>query len=169
VRSSPSAVLVATFAAIAIAVASAAAAQESAGVDPFTVLAAHRGAASPVPPRALAVIPERHTDRLIRFVDVLVAIDPQFDDLATGAGLDGRRAVQLRTQEARVPIFVRKDEPTVATLLQVPIGARIQLTGVLVPRGSRYLFLAAEVRPAVARPVTSARPSRPAAGTRADQ
>jgi hypothetical protein len=146
---------------LAIGTASIALAQDATGVDPFGVLGAHRGSASPVPPRALAVIPERHTDRLLRFVDVLVAIDPQFDDLATGAGLDGRRAIQIRTQEARVPIFVRKDEPSVATLLQVPIGARVQVTGVLVPRGSRYLFLASEVRPAPTRSASGRAPSRP--------
>ncbi len=129
--------------------------------DPFAVLSAHRGEASPVPPRALAVIPERHTDRLLRFVDILVAIDPQLDDLATGAGLDGRHAVQLRTQEARVPVFVRKDEASIATLLQLPMGSRIQVTGVLVPRGSRYLFLASEVRPAPATRATTTTHPRP--------
>ena len=117
--------------------------------DPFAVLSARQNAnAAPVPPRALAVIPERHTGRLIRMVDVLVAIDPQFDDVATGAGLDGGRAIQLRTREARVPIFVQKNDASIATLLQLPIGSRVEVRGVLVSRGSRYLFLASEVRPA---------------------
>lgn len=117
--------------------------------DPFAVLPAQRSAnAAPVPPRALAVIPERHTGHLIEMVDVLVAIDPQFDDVATGAGLDGRGAIQIRTREARVPIFVRKTDSSIATLLQLPIGSRVKVQGVLVSRGSRYLFLASEVRPA---------------------
>jgi hypothetical protein len=123
-------------------------AQDAAAADPFALLASHQGTAGPVPPRALAVIPERHVGRLIRVVDALSAIDPQFDDLATGAGLDGRRAIQIRTREARVPIFVRKDEATVATMLQLPIGAEIQVTGILISRGGRYLFLASEVRAA---------------------
>jgi len=119
--------------------------------DPFAVLSARQNANAapvPVPPRALAVIPERHTGRLIKMVDVLVAIDPQLDDVATGAGLDGGRAIQLRTREARVPIFVQKNDASIATLLQLPIGSRVEVRGVLISRGSRYLFLASEVRPA---------------------
>jgi len=116
--------------------------------DPFAILEGRsEGQPVRVPPRALAVIPERHTARLIRVVDVLVAIDPQFDDLATGAGLDGRRAIQLRTREARVPIFVEKNDGTISTLLSMPIGTPVEVEGVLVARGSRYLFLAARVRP----------------------
>lgn len=137
---------------------SAIATAQEAEADPFAVLAAQGGSAGLVPPRALAVIPERHVGRLIRMVDVLAAIDPQFDDLATGAGLDGRHAIQIRTREARVPIFVRKDEASVATLLQLPMGAEVQVTGVLIARGGRYLFLASEVRPA---PSRRSRPARP--------
>lgn len=116
-------------------------------VDPFAVLRQPRPAqAAPVPPRALAVIPERHTGRLIRVVDELIALEPQFDDLATGAGLDGRRAIQLRTREARIPIFVAKSDASIATLLEIPIGALIEVEGILVERGSRYLLIASSVR-----------------------
>jgi len=117
--------------------------------DPFEVVRRLQGTdAMRIPPRALAVIPERHTDRRIQMVDVLVAIDPQFDDLATGFGLDVRRAIQLRTREARVPIFVAKTESAVSTLLQLAMGSRVEVEGVLIARGSRYLLLASSVRPA---------------------
>ncbi|MEM9194921.1 MAG: hypothetical protein AAGF12_37425 [Myxococcota bacterium] len=120
--------------------------------DPFAVLQSHGNASGAlVPPRAIAVLPERHTGRLLRMVDVLVAIDPQFDDFAANAGLTGTAAIQLRTREARVPIFVAKNDATIATLLQVPIGSRVEIRGVLVPRGNRYLFIAASVRPATER------------------
>ena len=121
-------------------------------IDPFLVLRQRHGETSaPTPPRALAVIPERHLGRMIRMQDVLVAIDPQFDELATGVGLDARGAIQVRTREARVPIFVPKTEGNISTLLQVPIGARIEVQGLLVRRGSKYLFLAEQVRPVAAR------------------
>jgi hypothetical protein len=118
-------------------------------LDPFAVLAAHRGQSpAQVPPRALAVIPERHTGRVIRIRDVLDRIEPQLDDLAAGAGLSGARAIQIMPREARVPVFVEKTGANISTLLQIPLGTEIEITGVLVARGSRYLFFASEVRPA---------------------
>ena len=98
---------------------------------------------TPVP---LAVIPERHVDRLIRVTDDLARIEPQFDDLARGAGLTSRTAIQLITREANLPIFVRKTDATVSTVLQLDIGQRIEVRGVLFERGSRYLFVASDVR-----------------------
>ena len=118
--------------------------------DPFAVVRTVTGQAALTPPRALAVIPERQGGRLLRVQDVLLAIDPQFDDLSRGAGLDGRRAIQLRTREANVPIFVAKTQASIATVLQLELGARIEVEGVLVERGARYLFLATVVRPASA-------------------
>lgn len=115
---------------------------------PFALLAARQGQeAVRLPPRALAVIPERHTGRLIRFVDELAAIDPQFDDFARGMGLGGESAIQLRTVEARIPVFLPKTETTIATMLQVRLGSRLAVEGLLVERGSRYLILATDVRP----------------------
>ncbi|MBX3271592.1 MAG: hypothetical protein KF729_15105 [Sandaracinaceae bacterium] len=105
-----------------------------------------RGAAVSVPPRALAVIPERHVDRLIRVTDDLARIEPQFDDLARGAGLTSRTSIQLVTREANLPIFVRKTDATVSTVLQLEVGQRIEVRGVLFERGSRYLFVASDVR-----------------------
>jgi hypothetical protein len=118
--------------------------------DPFALLRTATGQAALTPPRALAVIPERHVGRLLRVQDVLLAIDPQFDDLSRGAGLDGRRAIQLRTREANLPIFVAKTQTSIATVLQLELGARVEVEGVLVERGARYLFLASVVRPASA-------------------
>jgi hypothetical protein len=121
--------------------------------EPFQALRRQgQGQPALVPPRALAVIPERHTGRMLRMVDVLVAIDPEFGDAARTAGLGAEGAIQLRTREARVPIFVEKSESTIATLLQLPIGARVEVTGVLVERSNQYLFLAAGVRPATRLP-----------------
>lgn len=120
------------------------------GDDPFALLRMTTGQAALTPPRALAVMPERHVGRLLRVQDVLLAIDPQFDDLSRGAGLDGRRAIQLRTREANIPIFVAKTQTSIATVLQLELGARIEVEGVLVERGSRYLFLASVVRSAAA-------------------
>ncbi|HJL18452.1 MAG TPA: hypothetical protein RMH99_22500 [Sandaracinaceae bacterium LLY-WYZ-13_1] len=119
--------------------------------DPFAPLTSTRGTPVMVPPRALAVIPERHTDRRLRMVDVLERIDPQFDDLARGAGLRPERAIQLRTREANLPIFVEKSEASVSTVLQLDLGARIEVRGVLIERGGRYLFLASDVRPSSSR------------------
>jgi hypothetical protein len=117
--------------------------------DPFGVLRRHAASsAASVPPRAIAVIPERHTGRLLRVVDVLVAIDPQFDAAATEAGFAVANAIQVRTREARVPIYVPKSDATIATLLQLPIGSRVEVRGVLVPRGASFLFVASEIRPA---------------------
>ena len=115
--------------------------------DPFALLRSHRPAdAVPVPPRALAVIPERHVGRMIRVQDELLSIDPQFDEVATGAGLDGRRAIQLRTREARVPVYVAKNDSTISTLLEIRLGTPVEFEGILVERAGRYLFLAASVR-----------------------
>jgi hypothetical protein len=119
---------------------------EPAGEDPFAILQRAPGEAALTPPRALAVIPERHTGRPIRINDVLVAIDPQFTDLARGAGLTGRRAIQLRTRETHVPIFVAKTPTTISTLLQIQLGTAVEVRGVLIERGGSYLFLASEVR-----------------------
>lgn len=99
-----------------------------------------------VPPRALAVIPERNTGRRLRMVDTLDRIDPQFDDLARGAGLNSQTAIQLITREANVPIFVAKSDSTVSTMLQLEIGQPVEVVGVLFERGGRYLFVASEVR-----------------------
>jgi hypothetical protein len=124
------------------------AAAQDAG-DPFGVLRRHTSStAAAVPPRAIAVIPERHTGRLLRIVDVLVAIDPQFDAAASEAGFAIANAIQLRTREARVPIYVPKTDATIATLLQLPIGSRVEVRGVLVSRGTSFLFVASEIRPA---------------------
>ncbi|UJR80343.1 hypothetical protein [Sandaracinus amylolyticus] len=117
-------------------------------VDPFGILRETSGAPVPVPPRALAVIPERHTGRAIRLVDELERIEPQFDDLAVGAGLSSRIAIQLRTREANVPIFVAKSDASIATVLALRLGAPIEVTGVVVERGGRYLMLASDVRSA---------------------
>lgn len=114
--------------------------------DLFEAAGRFRGAAVSVPPRALAVIPERHVDRLIRVTDDLARIEPQFDDLARGAGLTSQTSIQLVTREANLPIFVRKTDATVSTVLQLEIGQRIEVRGVLFERGSRYLFVASDVR-----------------------
>ncbi|MCS6799195.1 MAG: hypothetical protein NZ898_11830 [Myxococcota bacterium] len=115
--------------------------------DPFAPLRAVRpGDVVRVPPRALALIPERHVGRMVRFVDELVAIEPVFDEVATAAGLDVRRAVQLRTREARIPIFVAKTEAVIATLLDARMGASLEIEGLLVERTGRFHLLAATVR-----------------------
>lgn len=121
-------------------------ASDSSASDPFDVLRSRGGEPAAVPPRALAVIPERHTGRMIRVVDVLTRIEPQFDDLARGFGLTGRSSIQFRTREANVPIFVAKTPATIATLLQIEVGATITIDGILVERGGRYLLLASDVR-----------------------
>ncbi len=115
-------------------------------VDLFEAAGRLRGTAVSVPPRALAVIPERHVDRLIRVTDDLARIEPQFDDLARGAGLTSRTSIQLVTREANLPIFVQKTDATVSTVLQLELGQRIEVRGVLFERGSRYLFVASDVR-----------------------
>lgn len=116
--------------------------------DPFAILRATSGSPVTVPPRALAVIPERHTGRPIRVVDVLERIEPQFDDLARGVGLASSTAIQLRTVEANIPIFVPKSDATISTVLQLRLGSPVEVTGLLVERGNRYLMLASEVRSA---------------------
>lgn len=116
--------------------------------DPFALLRAQAGTPMTVPPRALAVIPERHTGRLIRLTDELERIDPQFDDVALGAGLSSMVAIQLRTREANVPIFVAKSDASVSTVLSLRLGAPIEVMGLLIERTGRYLMLASEVRPA---------------------
>lgn len=120
--------------------------------DPFEALAQAGANAVLVPPRALAVIPERHVGRGLRMVDVLLRIEPQFDDLARGAGLNPERAIQLRTREANIPIFVLKNDATVSTVLRLELGAPVEVRGMLIERGGRYLFLASEVRPSPSRP-----------------
>lgn len=121
------------------------------GGDPFEPLRSVTGSAVSAPPRALAVIPERHTGRLIRVVDELAAVEPQFDDLAIGAGLNSRVAIQLRTREANIPIFVAKNDATISTVLALRLGAPVEVVGLLVERGGRYLMLASDVRMASAR------------------
>lgn len=138
----------------------AAAAAQPAGAqasDPFEILRTTSGTAVTVPPRALAVIPERHTSRLIRVVDELVRIEPQFDDLARGVGLTSLIAIQLRTRETNIPIFVAKSDATISTVLQLRLGTPIEVTGLLVERGNRYLMLASEVRSAAGSTSTRAR------------
>lgn len=126
-----------------------AAAQEPS--DPFEAVRSSGGGGVLVPPRALAVIPERHTGRPLRMIDQLSRIDPQFDALAREAGLTPRRAIQLRTREANIPIFVRKTDASVSTVLQLDLGARIEVRGVLIERDGRYMLLASSVRPAPSR------------------
>jgi len=162
-RRSSIAALAATLSAIALIIGSAALHAQDVpppppGEDPFAALRNTTGQAALTPPRALAVIPERHVGRLLRVQDVLLAIDPQFDDLSRGAGLDGRRAIQLRTREANIPIFVAKTQASIATVLQLEVGGRIEVEGVLVERGSRYLFLASVVRAAGAARPPATRP-----------
>jgi len=135
----------ALIAALALAVSAPAAAQRQ--PDPFEVVRSAGGTAQRVPPRALAVIPERHTGRRLQMVDQLSRIEPQFDDLARGAGLNAQRAIQLRTREANIPIFVAKTDATVSTVLQLRLGAEIEVQGVLIERGGRYMFIASSVRP----------------------
>lgn len=159
----PAVALAATLCAITLALGAAAIRAQDApppppGDDPFAALRASTGDAALTPARALAVIPERHVGRRLRVQDVLLAIDPQFDDLSRGAGLDGRRAIQLRTREANLPIFVAKNQTSIATVLQLEIGGRIEVEGMLVERGSRYLFLASVVRPADVPHPPTARP-----------
>ncbi len=128
--------------------------------DPFVSLLAGidvAGSPAAVPPRALAVIPERNTGRRIRVADVLTAIEPQFDDIARGMGLTGQRAIQLRTREANMPIFVAKTQTTIATLLQVPMGATIEVQGVVIERSGHFVLLASSVRQASA---AAPRPAR---------
>lgn len=114
--------------------------------DPFLPMRQARGEIALVPPRALAVIPERHVGRRIRMTDVLTAIEPQFDDFSRNAGLSTRISIQIRTREAKIPIFVSKNEATIATVLQLSAGATVELVGILIERGGRYLFLASDIR-----------------------
>ncbi|MGF1466166.1 MAG: hypothetical protein ACFCGT_08525 [Sandaracinaceae bacterium] len=115
--------------------------------DPFAPLRRLTGNPVTVPPRALAVIPERHAGRHLRVIDVLESVDPQFDDLARGFGLSHELAIQLRLREAHIPIFVAKTEASISTVLQLRLGSTVEVRGVLIARGGRYLFLASEVRP----------------------
>ncbi len=126
--------------------------------DAFELLRSQSGTPVTVPPRALAVIPERHTGRLIRVTDELQRIEPQFDDLARGAGMTSLTAIQLRTREANIPIFVAKNDATIATVLGLRLSGQIEVTGILVERGNRYLFLASDVRPASGGASASSRP-----------
>ncbi len=144
-------------AALALALAAGAAAQAPAPGDPFAAVASATGSEVQVPPRALAVIPERHTGRRLRMIDELARIEPQLDDLARGAGLTSARAIQLRTREANLPIFVAKTEATISAVLQLELGAPIEVRGVLLDRGGRYLFIASSVRPTARTTSRSAR------------
>jgi hypothetical protein len=146
-RRSPT-VAAAVIATIAIAAAASAPVVAQTSADPFEILRTAGGSPVTVPPRALAVIPERHTGRLIRVVDDLQRIEPQFDDLARGVGLTSLIAIQMRTREANIPIFVAKSDSTISTVLQLRLGTPVQVTGLLVERGNRYLMLASEVRSA---------------------
>jgi hypothetical protein len=132
----------------------------SAQVDPFATLARLTGTPVRVAPRALAVIPERHTGRLIQLTDTLERVDPNFSDIALGAGLSHQRAIQLRTQDARVPIFVQKTQATISTVLQLQVGAPIEVQGILVERGGRFFFLATDVRPGTTTPARRRRRGR---------
>lgn len=123
--------------------------------DPFLVLRTIPGTPMSVPPRALAVIPERHAGRMLVVEDYLIRVEPQFDDLARGLGLDSRRAIQFRTRDANIPFFVAKTPATITVMLQVEINARLEMTGALVERGGRYLFLASDVH-ASGQPTTPA-------------
>jgi hypothetical protein len=128
----------------AAAICTAAAAQD----DPFAVVRSHTGAPVSVPPRALALIPERHVGRVVRVVDELERVDPQIDELARALGLTSANAIQLRTREAGMPVFVVKTDATITTVLSLRLGAPIELTGMLLERDRRYCLLATDVRPA---------------------
>lgn len=121
------------------------------GGDPFEALRRATGSPVSVPPRALAVIPERHTNGLVRLVDELSSIEPRFDDLAIGAGLNNRIAIQLRTREANIPIFVSKTDATISTVLALRLSSPIEVVGLVVERGGHYLMLASDVRVASVR------------------
>lgn len=139
------------FLAAALGVAVAAAPAGAQRDDPFEPLRRATGSPVSVPPRALAVIPERHTNGLVRLVDELTSIEPQFDDLAIGAGLNNRIAIQLRTRDANIPIFVAKTDATISTVLALRLAAPVEIIGLLVERGGRYLMLASDVRMASSR------------------
>lgn len=127
-------------------VAGAALAQSS---DPFEALRQTSGAPGAVPARAIATIPERHVGRLVRVTDELAHIEPP-DELARAVGFTSQLAIQIRTRDLGVPVLVQKTDAAITTVLGLRLGAPIQLTGVLVERGPRYLFLASDVRPATA-------------------
>ena len=118
--------------------------------DLFTSARRVRGGVVLVPPRALAVIPERNTGRRLRMIDALERIEPQFDGLARSAGLTPQTAIQLITREANVPIFVEKTDSSVSTALQLQSGQPIEVVGVLFEREGRYLFVASELRESTA-------------------
>lgn len=121
--------------------------------DAFEALRTATGAPAAVPARAIATIPERHLGRLVRVTDELEHIQPP-DELARAVGLTSALAIQIRTRDLGVPVFVQKTDATITTVLGLRLGAPVELTGVLVERGPRYLFLASDVRPATA-PTTS--------------
>lgn len=126
-------------------------AQRPGSTDLFAAARRLRGAEVLVPPRALAVIPERNTGRRLRVIDTLDRIVPQFDDVARSAGLNPQTAIQIITREANLPIFIAKSDSTVSTMLQLEIGQPIEIVGVLFERAGRYLFVASEVRESPAR------------------
>lgn len=133
-----------------------AAAADAQGSDPFDVLRSLGSAPAAVPARAIATIPERHVGRLVRVTDELELIRPP-DELARAVGLNSAVAIQIRTRDLGVPVFVQKTDATITTVLGLRLGAPIELTGVLVERGPRYLFLASDVRPSA----TAASPAPP--------
>lgn len=122
--------------------------------DPFETLRTAAGSPAAVPARAIATIPERHLGRLVRVTDELEHIQPP-DELARAVGLTSALAIQIRTRDLGVPVFVHKTDATITTVLGLRLGGHVEVTGVLVERGPRYLFLASDIRPAAA-PATSA-------------
>ncbi len=125
--------------------------------DPFAPLRALRGEPTLAPARALAVIPERHTGRLLRFADVLTEITPEFEPLAHRAGFDARNCIQIRTRDSGLTVFVMKSQTNVNTLLQLALGSRIEVDGVLVEYDGAFVFVANAVRSSAARPSTAPR------------
>lgn len=137
-------------------VAGAAIAQSS---EPFEALRQTSGAPAAVPARAIATIPERHVGRLVRVTDELTSLEPP-DELARAVGFTSQLAIQIHTRDLGVPVLVQKNDATITTALALRLGAPVQLTGVLVERGPRYLFLASDVRPATASTSGGSTPGR---------
>ncbi len=122
------------------------------GGGPWSRLAATAGEAPLViPPRALSVIPERHLGRRLRIRDQLDRVEPVFPD-HTPSEITGDEAILVFLRRSRVPVFVRKTESSIATLLQVPTGASVIVEGLLVREGPRYLILSDHLQLAGVRP-----------------